>query len=280
VIDASHTDVLNLDPLLDLPALTEVNVAGLDEVAAARFIERRPGVWLRPVPRAGLALSVIVGNPGLSVTGLAQLAGISPSYIYRLLPELMAERLVERRDRGWWATAIGLATAEGRDEGDSGRAQRAAAKARQRRRNDDRAFDLVQSEPGITIPQIAEALGVPPNYLYRVMPKLASDGLVRRDGQRWHPVDEAEQVTGRPAGPARKTTTRRRTARDRRVLELVRERPGITIPDIAAELKIEPNYLYRVIPKLESDGLVRRDGQGWHPGDSPRVRSAGTTQSA
>jgi len=29
-------------------------------------------------------------------------------------------------------------------------------------------------------------------------------------------------------------------------------------------MKIEPNYLYRVMPKLTADGLVKRDGQGWH----------------
>jgi len=46
---------------------------------------------------------------------------------------------------------------------------------------------------------------------------------------------------------------------------LVRSRPGITIPEIAAELKIEPNYLYRVMPKLVADGSIKRDGQGWHP---------------
>jgi DNA-binding MarR family transcriptional regulator len=48
-------------------------------------------------------------------------------------------------------------------------------------------------------------------------------------------------------------------------LELVRNKPGITIPQIAESLKIEPNYLYRVMPKLVSDGQVKRDGQGWHP---------------
>jgi len=44
----------------------------------------------------------------------------------------------------------------------------------------------------------------------------------------------------------------------------VRSRPGITIPQIAEALKIEPNYLYRVMPKLVEDGQVTRDGQGWH----------------
>jgi hypothetical protein len=25
-----------------------------------------------------------------------------------------------------------------------------------------------------------------------------------------------------------------------------------------------PNYLYRVLPQLESQGAVRKDGKGWH----------------
>ena len=33
-------------------------------------------------------------------------------------------------------------------------------------------------------------------------------------------------------------------------------------------MKIEPNYLYRVLPRLASDGQVKRDGQGWHPSSS------------
>jgi hypothetical protein len=52
----------------------------------------------------------------------------------------------------------------------------------------NQALDLVKSTPGITIPQIAERMGIEPNYLYRVMPRLASDGQVRRDGQGWHPA--------------------------------------------------------------------------------------------
>jgi DNA-binding transcriptional ArsR family regulator len=33
-------------------------------------------------------------------------------------------------------------------------------------------------------------------------------------------------------------------------------------------MKIEPNYLYRVLPRLASDGHVKGDGQGWHPSSS------------
>lgn len=82
---------------------------------------------------------------------------------------------------------------------------------------------------------------------------------------------------GRPAGSAASgsSTARRRPGRPRgrrggntrsaQALALVRKQPGITIPEIASAMKIEPNYLYRVMPKLSSDGLVKRDGQGWHP---------------
>jgi hypothetical protein len=52
----------------------------------------------------------------------------------------------------------------------------------------NQALELVQSQPGITIPQIAEAMSIEPNYLYRVMPKLVADGQVRREGQGWHPA--------------------------------------------------------------------------------------------
>ena len=53
----------------------------------------------------------------------------------------------------------------------------------------NQALELVQSQPGITIPQLAEAMKIQPNYLYRVLPRLATAGQVRRDGQGWHPAN-------------------------------------------------------------------------------------------
>src|SRR5205807_1416381 len=86
---------------------------------------------------------------------------------------------------------------------------------------------------------------------------------------------------GRPPGSrsratrARASSNGRRTRRSRgrrggntranQALKLVSERPGITIPEIAKSMRIEPNYLYRVLPKLAGEGQVRKDGQGWHP---------------
>jgi CRP-like cAMP-binding protein len=53
------------------------------------------------------------------------------------------------------------------------------------------ALELVRSKPGITIPEIAESMGIAQNYLYRVMPELQKDGMVRKEGRGWHPLDAA-----------------------------------------------------------------------------------------
>jgi CRP-like cAMP-binding protein len=65
--------------------------------------------------------------------------------------------------------------------------------------------------------------------------------------------------------PGRPRGRRGGNTRSNQALALVREKPGVTIPQIAESLGIEPNYLYRVMPKLVSEGAVRREGQGWHP---------------
>jgi len=85
-------------------------------------------------------------------------------------------------------------------------------------------------------------------------------------------------TTRRKPGRPRGSTTRRRTkggarrgrrrgsgTRGAQALELVKSRPGITIPELAQEMKIKQNYLYRVMPSLAEDGKVKRDGKGWVP---------------
>ncbi|HEV3228946.1 MAG TPA: hypothetical protein VGY97_05690 [Solirubrobacteraceae bacterium] len=80
---------------------------------------------------------------------------------------------------------------------------------------------------------------------------------------------------GRATGTRRRTattTTGRRRGRPRgsgtraaQALELVKSQPGITIPELAKRMGIKQNYLYRVLPGLQSDGKVRKQGRGWHP---------------
>ena len=47
--------------------------------------------------------------------------------------------------------------------------------------------------------------------------------------------------------------------------ELVNAQPGITIPELADQMGIQSNYLYRVMPTLQGEGKIRKKGKGWHP---------------
>ena len=66
--------------------------------------------------------------------------------------------------------------------------------------------------------------------------------------------------TGRRRGRPRGSGTRAIQA-----LELVKANPGITISELANHMGIKANYLYRVLPTLESEGKVKKDGRGWKP---------------
>jgi hypothetical protein len=65
----------------------------------------------------------------------------------------------------------------------------------------------------------------------------------------------AAKRRGRPRGSG---------TRARQALELVGSRPGITIPEMATEMGIKQNYLYRVLPTLAEDGKVVKQDRGWH----------------
>jgi CRP-like cAMP-binding protein len=67
------------------------------------------------------------------------------------------------------------------------------------------------------------------------------------------------------SGTGRRGRPRGSGTRAKQALELVRSRPGITIPEIAEAIGIQQNYLYRVLPSLQKDGQVRKEGRGWHP---------------
>jgi hypothetical protein len=70
---------------------------------------------------------------------------------------------------------------------------------------------------------------------------------------------------GGGGGGTRRGRPRGSGNRAKQALELVRARPGITISEMASAMKIQPNYLYRVMPTLESEGQVVKRDKGWHP---------------
>jgi len=48
------------------------------------------------------------------------------------------------------------------------------------------ALELVRARPGITVRELADAMGIKQNYLYRVMPDLEQQKLVTKSGSGWH----------------------------------------------------------------------------------------------
>ncbi len=83
----------------------------------------------------------------------------------------------------------------------------------------------------------------------------------------------------KPGRPKKSATTARATATTRRrvgrrkgsgtraaqALAFVQGQPGITIPELAAKMGIKQNYLYRVLPGLEQENKLTKQGRGWHP---------------
>jgi hypothetical protein len=83
---------------------------------------------------------------------------------------------------------------------------------------------------------------------------------------------------GRPRGSAKKSsgssataaTPRRRRkrrggTRADQAVKLIEENPGIGASDVAKQMKIKPNYLYRVLGDLEKEGRVKKNGRQYHP---------------
>jgi hypothetical protein len=68
------------------------------------------------------------------------------------------------------------------------------------------------------------------------------------------------KASGKPRGRRKGSGTRGVEA-----LAFIAAQPGITIPDLAEKMGIKKNSLYRVLPGLEQETKVRKDGRGWHP---------------
>jgi sugar-specific transcriptional regulator TrmB len=64
----------------------------------------------------------------------------------------------------------------------------------------------------------------------------------------------ARKVAGRPRG-------RRRGTRADQAVRLIKANPGITASEVAKKMRIQPNYLYRVLGDLQKEGRVKKSGR-------------------
>jgi DNA invertase Pin-like site-specific DNA recombinase len=84
---------------------------------------------------------------------------------------------------------------------------------------------------------------------------------------------EGRRGPGRPRGSSGSASAGQGSGRRRRrrggtradqAVKLVAANPGISASEIAKQMKIKPNYLYRVLAELEKEGKVRKDGRSYH----------------
>ena len=68
----------------------------------------------------------------------------------------------------------------------------------------------------------------------------------------------------RSSGSGKRRRRRRGGTRADQALKHVTENPGIRASEIASKMNIKPNYVYRVMSELESDGKVEKKGREYH----------------
>ena len=102
-------------------------------------------------------------------------------------------------------------------------------------------------------------------------PKRRGPGRPRGSGTRAKAARAAtatkakRKKPGRPPGRRRAGRRKGSGTRAAQALSFVQGQPGITIPELAAKMGIKQNYLYRVLPGLEQEGKVKKQGRGWLP---------------
>ena len=67
------------------------------------------------------------------------------------------------------------------------------------------------------------------------------------------------------AAACKKRRKRRGGTRADQAVGLIEGAPGISASDVAKQMKIKPNYLYRVLGDLEKEGRVKKDGRQYYP---------------
>jgi sugar-specific transcriptional regulator TrmB len=79
---------------------------------------------------------------------------------------------------------------------------------------------------------------------------------------------EGRRGPGRPRGARARAGAaprrgRRRGTRADQAVRLIKANPGITASEIAKKMRIQPNYLYRVLGELQKEGRVKKSGRSY-----------------
>ena len=94
--------------------------------------------------------------------------------------------------------------------------------------------------------------------------KELSGGEPRRGPGR--PAGSRTVAQARTAKPPKRRRSRKGGTRTEHALSFIEKHPGSTASQVAQALKINPNYVYRLLGDLSKDGKVKKDGKKYSPG--------------
>jgi hypothetical protein len=92
----------------------------------------------------------------------------------------------------------------------------------------------------------------------RALSHLTAGARRRGPGRPRKSTATATAAAGRPR-------RRRRNTRADQAVKLISSNPGISASEMAKQMKIKPNYLYRVLGDLQKEKRVRKDGRKYYP---------------
>jgi len=132
-------------------------------------------------------------------------------------------------------------------------------------------------------------MNIQPNYLYRVLPRLASEGEIEREGEGWHPVSASSSTSatakprqrraasGQPTSAVTGTTRRRRAtaatqtrhertsrgATTASVLAQLDDGEAMTASQVAAKAGPARPTVSTTLSKLAQGGEVQKPRRGY-----------------
>jgi hypothetical protein len=130
---------------------------------------------------------------------------------------------------------------------------------------DIRSIQAVIRARLIEVQKMLEPLEAEANQLEKLAATFADDTAA---GAPAHRPSAAHAATARrPRRPAKAELAAApgRGKRAQQAVAKIREQPGITTAELADAMGISPNYLYRVLPRLEREHQVTKRGKGYHP---------------
>ena len=108
--------------------------------------------------------------------------------VQKRLAELDKER--KRLERALIELGAKAVRSPGRPRGSKSGSGTTAARKRRKRRGStraDQAVKRIEKSPGISASELAKAMKIKPNYLYRVLGDLEKEGRVKKDGRQYRP---------------------------------------------------------------------------------------------